>query len=160
MTELPNTRKLPFSEVNQVGIVVKDLKKAEEFYSSLGIGPFVGRPKNIPPNTGKILRGKPVEFHMDIRFAQMGPIEFELIQPLTEDHPYKDFMDKNGEGVHHLGFFVDDIDAVEAQMVSMGFKVLAKARRPIGGFTYFEPDIPGGVCFELVQRQPDFWDVG
>ncbi|MFC1963775.1 VOC family protein [Chloroflexota bacterium] len=157
--DIARTQKLPFSEINQVGIVVKDLKKAEEFYSSLGIGPFFGRPKGVPPNTNKILRGKPADFQMDIRFARMGSLELELIQPLSQDHPYKDFVEKNGEGLHHLGFFVDDIDAEEARLVKQGFKVLASGRRPIGGFTYFEPDIPGGVCLELVQRQPDFWDL-
>ena len=152
-------QKLPFSEINQVGIVVKDLKKAEEFYSSLGIGPFFGKPKGVPPLISKILRGKPANFEMDVRFARMGSLEFELIQPLTKEHPYRDFTEKNGEGLHHLGFFVDDIDAEEARLVKQGFKVLARARRPVGGFTYFEPDIPGGVVLELLQRQPDFWDL-
>jgi len=149
--------KLPFSDIKQVGIVVKDINKAVDYYSSLGIGPFRTLPSGgVPVYTGKKLRGKEAEFTMEIRVAQVGQVELELIQPLEGESIYKEFLEKKGEGIHHLGFLVRDIDEEEARLTKQGFKALASGRRPSGGFTYFETDRVGGVIMELIQRSPGY----
>lgn len=89
---------------------------------------------------------------MEIRVAQVGQVELELIQPLEGESIYKEFLEKKGEGLHHLSFFVHDIDEEEARLTKQGFKALASGRRPGGGFTYFETDRVGGVVMELIQR--------
>jgi catechol 2,3-dioxygenase-like lactoylglutathione lyase family enzyme len=156
--ERSRTKKSPFCGIKQVGIVVKDIDKVMDYYSSLGIGPFKSLPSGgVPTYTDKKLRGKPAEFKLAVRIAQVGQIELELIQPLEGQSIHKEFLEKQGEGLHHLGFFVDDIDEEEARLTKQGFKVLASGRRPGGGFTYFETDTVGGVIMELIQRSPGFW---
>ena len=74
--------KLPFSQVDHVGVIVKDMDRAVEYYQALGIGPF--QSLNVIPTDTK-LGGKPInvnDIKLKIRMAQMGPIRFELIQPL------------------------------------------------------------------------------
>jgi len=150
---ISKAEKSPFSDIKQVGIVVKDINKAVDYYSSLGIGPFRTLPSgNAPVYTDKKLRGKEAEFTMEIRLAQVGEVELELIQPLEGESIYKEFLEEKGEGLHHLGFFVDDIDEEEARLAKQGIKALASGRRPGGGFTYFETDRIGGVIMELIQR--------
>lgn len=152
-------KKSSFSEIKQVGVVVKDISKAIDYYSSLGIGPFRTLPSGgVPHYLGKKIRGKPADYTMEIRVAQVGLVELELIQPLEGDSIQKEFLEKKGEGINHLGFFVDDIDEEEARLTKQGFRVLANGRRPTGGgFTYFETDAIGGVLLELIERPPNFW---
>lgn len=137
-----------FSRLRQVGVVVKDLDKAIEYYESLGIGPF--RRLSLDALTDKMQYGKPYDFKMRVALAQMGPVELELIQPV--DAPLQqDFLDAKGEGINHVAFSVDDINKAEAILVKNGMKVLQRVRRANGGSSYFNTDAVGGVLFELHQ---------
>ena len=127
--EKGEAKKSPFSNIMQVGIVVKDINKAMEHFSSLGIGPFKVSPRGaVPAYIDLKTRGKPADYKMEIRFAQVGNVEIELIQPLEGESIHKDFLEEKGEGLHHLGFSVDDLDGEEAKLVEQGFKVLASGR--------------------------------
>ena len=146
--------KSPFSQIDQVGVVVRDMDKAMEHYSSLGIGPF---------ETLKLSRfdrrvyGKPMgDDHKNLlRVAQMGNVELELIQPVSGDSVQRQFLEKRGEGINHLGFFVDDIEKEVAKLVKSGFKVINSVKYVGGGgVAYLDTDRIGGVCFELIQRPP------
>jgi len=99
---------------DHVSVVVRDIEKAVEFYQSLGIGPFpplIG-PSGPTPLTGKTVRGKPADYQIDLRHAEggVGQLQFEVIQPLEGETPVKEFLEKRGEGIHHIGFFVDDLE--------------------------------------------------
>lgn len=109
-----------------------------------------------PFTRGRNYGGKKAEFTMEIRVTQVGQVELELIQPLEGESIYKEFLEKKGDGIHHLGFFVHDVDEEEVRLTKQGFKVLASGRRPGGGFTYFETDRVGGVIMELIQRSPGY----
>ena len=149
--------KSPFSQMNQVGIVVRDLDKAIKYYESLGIGPF----KPVEPSTLlRELSGKPVhpdEILIKIAVAQLGEMQYELIQPIAEGTPWMEYLKNKGEGIHHLGFHVDDIDKEEVNLVKEGFKVVYKSRgkNPDGSVrcaSYFDTDKIGGFISELRSR--------
>ena len=53
---------------------------------------------------------------------------YELIEPLDGPNSYQEFLDSRGEGLHHLGYFVDDLDAAIAEMEAQGFAVLQSGR--------------------------------
>ena len=143
----------PFSKVDQIGIIVRDLDKAVEYYESLGIGPF-------EPMTGMVAKdrkvmGKPVpadSIGMKIKVAKVGPIEFEVIQPTKGPSVHMKSLESKGEGINHLGFFVDDIEKEEAKMVEKGYDVIYSLRfEGGGGASYFDTDKVGGVLFEIIQ---------
>ena len=145
--------KSPFSRVDQIGIVVRDMNKAVDYYQSLGIGPF--EPMGDLVYTERIVLGKPVDFDsikLDIRFAEIGPIEVELIQPVEGEFLWKEFLETKGEGIIHLGFYVDDIDKEEAKLVKEGLAVLYRSRfQNGGGAAIFDTGKVGGVVLELIQ---------
>jgi methylmalonyl-CoA/ethylmalonyl-CoA epimerase len=74
------------------------------------------------------------------------------VQPGKGRSIYKDFLERKGEGVFHLGFVVPDIDTAEAEGVRMGLKVISSGRRDNGsGFAYFDTAEKCGVT--LLSRQ-------
>jgi methylmalonyl-CoA/ethylmalonyl-CoA epimerase len=139
------TEKSPFSELHHLMIVVKDIEKAVKYYESIGIGPFKSYP---PPRENEKLNVKSESafYNLIMKEAQMGPIVLQLCQPGTGESIYKDFLERKGEGIQHLGFVVEDIDKEEAKLKQRGFKVLSSGRRADGsGFTYFDTEDDAGV---------------
>ncbi|MBA7562673.1 hypothetical protein ES708_04326 [subsurface metagenome] len=143
-----------FSQIDQVGIIVRDMEKTIEYYSSFGVGPF--KPLNVTA-VQRMLYGKPVSDVKNIvRFAQMGRVQIELIQPVGKGTANQEFLDRRGEGINHLGSFVVDLDKEVAKLTAKGFKVIQSGKfLGGGGFAYFDTDKVGGVLFELIQ-----WPVG
>jgi len=83
-------------------------------------------------------------------FAYVGPLEVELVQRVEGRIFQSKFLDKWGEGVHHLGFFVDDVDAEVAKLTKDGAKLLI---HDPGKFAYLDAGVPGGAIFELMQKR-------
>jgi 4-hydroxyphenylpyruvate dioxygenase-like putative hemolysin len=147
------TDKLPFSQADQVGVIVRDMDKAIEHYQSLGIGPFESL--NVTSIDRKVY-GKPAPDVKNLsRVAQMGQLQFELLQPVSGESIQKEFLEKCGEGINHLGFFVDDLDKEVAKLIAKGFEVISSGKFVGGGgFAYFNTDKVGGVMSELIQWPP------
>jgi len=145
--------KSPFSSLHHIAIVVRNMDEAIKFYTSIGIGPF----EDYPPLKEYIKLDVPdkVGFHnVKIKVVQIGPIQIQLIQPGEGRSLYKDFLEKKGEGVYHLGFVVDDVGDSEAELKKMGLKVLSSGRREDGsGFSYLDTAEKAGVVL-LVRQSP------
>ena len=96
---------LKLQPVHQLGYVVADIEKTCRYYeSTLGIGPFCP-PFEVDMN-GAIFRGKPVQTKIKVAFVQSGDVQIELIQPVEGKNPYTEFLAKNGDGIHHLGYLI------------------------------------------------------
>ena len=149
MTEEQGPRvKLP--PVQQVSIVVEDMGRAIEYYTStFGIGPF--RVIDIDLE-GVLQRGKPTSTKIKVAFAKSGPLQVELIQPVEGKNIYTEFLENKGEGLHHLGFRVDDLDAMLAELAKEGIEPVFYKAYPDAGaaFAYLNSDKIGGVMFELI----------
>jgi catechol 2,3-dioxygenase-like lactoylglutathione lyase family enzyme len=150
-------KKFKLPPVSQIGVVVKDVKKAVEYYSKVfGIGPFMTfefAPKK------HWLRGKSMPIKLNIAAAQWGPIMFELIEPVEGDAPHKWFLEKYGEGLQHLGFMVENYDEWKDYLGQQGIDVLMEAETDVEGLghvrgAYMESDKTGGVLFELLEIKP------
>jgi methylmalonyl-CoA/ethylmalonyl-CoA epimerase len=141
--------KLP--PVQQVCIVVKDIDRAIEYYTStFGMGPFSAVDVDME---GVLLRGKPISTKIKVAFADSGPLQIELIQPVEGKNIYTEFLDSKGEGLHHLGFQVDDLDAMLTELAKEGIEPIWHQRLPQFGiaFAYLNTDRIGGVIFELIE---------
>lgn len=95
--------------INQVGIVLKDEKKAAKRYQELlGIGPWIVGP--IAKKTDAFLDEKPVPeagmpgLHNDAAFAHLGDIQFELLKPAGGPSCHRKFLDRRGNGIQHVSF--------------------------------------------------------
>jgi methylmalonyl-CoA/ethylmalonyl-CoA epimerase len=142
--------------VGQIGVVVRDLDMTMEYYSSnFGIGPW--RIVEIDHSTGSPLAQKP-PWKARAAFAQLGPVELELLQ-IVEGRPiHSEFLERNGEGLHHLGFFVsnEEMDNIMEEMAGKGIGILQGGKTGIMGRrnAYLDTEETGGVIFELIHR-PD-----
>ena len=140
----------PFSQIGQVGIVVNDIDQAINYLNSLGIETF--EPKRIQI-TERWLRGKPANYKCKLKFARLGSLELEMIQPIEGETIHKEFLESKGEGIHHLGFFVSDLDKEVAKLARLGVEVIQSGERPDGGgFAYLDTEKSCGAVIELIQR--------
>jgi methylmalonyl-CoA/ethylmalonyl-CoA epimerase len=141
--------KSPFSQVDHVGIVVKNLDQAVAHYESLGVGPFEPLVLKV---VDRSLRGKPInDLKIKVKMANVKPIKFELIEPVSGTGSiWQEFLDRHGDGLMHIAFHVDDIEKEVALLTGKGYKILYSARfADGGGGIYFETDQDGGALFEL-----------
>ncbi len=136
--------------VEQLGFVVKDLDKAMEYYGAVfGWGPFRIETYKIE---GATFRGRPCNFYIKCAFTQNGSLEVELIQVLDGETPHSEFLKNHGDGLQHLRFRVDDVDAVTAKLAEKGVQTIFYKAFPVGTFAYVENPI-GGVMFEFVDEK-------
>jgi methylmalonyl-CoA/ethylmalonyl-CoA epimerase len=145
-------RGLNMPRVGQIGIVVKDIEKTIRYYQDImGIGPwalFEGEPEWC------LEGGKKVTYKGRMALASSGPIQFELIQILEGRSLYGDTLGE-GEGLHHLGFFVRDMDARLQAARAAGVPVLQHALLKRRGLTieyaYLDTTATGGVITEYIK---------
>jgi len=139
--------KLSPQQVSQIGVVVKNVDEAVKYFSKLGFGPFriITKTRN-----GAMVHGKPMDYVLRIAFGMFGGLELELIQVLKGRTIQKEFLDQNGEGLHHIGFAVKDVDAEVARWGEAGFPVLQRSREP--DFAYIDTGRIGGVILELIDQ--------
>ena len=146
---------LPFSKVDQIGIVVRNMAKAIEHYQSLGIGLF--EPLKLDIATREMW-GKPVtpdSMINKVSLATMDLVQYELIEPVFGNSLFSEFLETKGEGIHHLGFFVTDIDKEIVKLKEKGFKIIWRMRfKGGGGSVYFDTDRVGGIILEFIQWPP------
>ena len=146
--------KVVLPPVSQIGIVVKDIEKTAEYYTSMfGIGPFTVYDTGLP---GAVSYGKPAPVKMKIALAQTGLIEIELIQPLEGGELYTEFLRNKGEGLHHLGIHVGDFetyDGLLAKLGNQGIKSPLSYRGRRLAFAYLDTQVIGGVILELIHLE-------
>ena len=135
---------MQIKSVDHISYAVNDINKVVEAWSRLyGIGPWT-----FKENSGTDAKGRPGKIRM--AFAYLGPVEIELVQCLQGRIFQSKFIDKWGEGVHHLGFYVDDVDAEAEKLVREGATLLI---HDLGRFAYLDAGGPGGAIFELMKRR-------
>jgi len=136
-------RKFQVKEVAQIGYAVKDIGPVVEKWSSLyGIGPWT-----YAENSGTDAKGRPWKVRMAL--ASVGSLQIELVQPVEGRIFQSRFLDTWGEGVHHIGFYVDDVDAEAGNLVAQGVKLFTQSP---GRFAYLDAGGAGGAIFELISR--------
>ncbi len=146
----------PFKKENyhHVGVIVRDMEKTIEYLSSIGIGPFGIKDGPLyveVPFKGE-LHGRPAEWKVKISNAKIGDSELELLEPCGGESALQEFLDNHGEGLHHIGYLVDDVQAEIENMVKQGVKVITSAMGSRGGFAYFQTDTNGGIVTEIRSR--------
>ena len=124
-----------------VGVAVKEFGGAVKLFSSL-----FGRQ---PDRTETV-----ADQHVQIAFFHAGSTAVELTAATAPDSPIAQFLEKRGEGVHHLSFEVEDIHAEIARLKAAGFRMIDEQPRLGAGnslIAFVHPMSTGGVLIELCQ---------
>ncbi|MBK9734827.1 MAG: methylmalonyl-CoA epimerase [Saprospiraceae bacterium] len=128
-------------KIEHIGIAVRDLNAAESIYEKI-------------LNTKSYKREEVVTEHVITSFLQCGPNKIELLVATDENSAIYKFIEKRGEGMHHIAFAVDDIYAEMERLRSEGFILLNE--QPKQGadnklVCFVHPKTTNGVLIELCQ---------
>ncbi|RAJ14096.1 methylmalonyl-CoA epimerase [Arenibacter echinorum] len=88
-------------------------------------------------------------------FFKVGPNKIELLEAMDDNSPVAKFLEKRGEGVHHIAFAVDDIEAEIERLTQEGFTVLNKIPKKGADnklVAFLHPKGTNGVLIELCQE--------
>jgi len=140
--------------LQQVAFVVKDLTAGMEFFNrSMGVARFYVIEDFGLHARDKTFRGRPVEHNFKLALAYSGDTQIELIQHLSGETCYKEHLERRGEGLHHLGFFLYDLEAYHRALDSLGaggYPILMSGRFGITRYTYFDTEAAIGSIMEIV----------
>jgi methylmalonyl-CoA/ethylmalonyl-CoA epimerase len=132
------------TDVDHVGLAVRDLEAAvAEYRAAFGIEP-VHRERMEDQGVEEVL-------------FQVGTSYLQLLSTLGPDTPVGRFLDRRGEGVHHVGYRVDDVRSVLARLEAEGVPLVDREPRPGSRGTtvaFVHPKGFRGVLVELVQERP------
>ena len=126
--------------LDHIGIVVADIQQARKSYEALG----------LKVSHLQELASKPVT----VAFLPLGDVELELLQPNAPGSNIADFLQKNGEGLHHVCYEVEDLDSALRSAREAGLKLIDETPRTgvSGRIAFIDPDSTHGVLIELVEK--------
>lgn len=130
------------NKIEHIGIAVNDLASSITLYEKL---------LNTAVYKTEIIATEQVK----TAFLQTGPNKIELLEALSADSPIAQFLNKKGEGIHHIAFEVDDIVVEMARLKNEGFILLSDEPKPGADnklVCFVHPKSAGGVLVELVQE--------
>ncbi len=133
-------------KIEHIGIAVKNLEQANALYEQLlGIAPY--KTEVVP--TEKV----------STSFFQCGDSKIELLESTDPDGAIARFIEKRGEGIHHIAFEVADIRAEMRRLAEAGFQLLSE--KPMPGadhkmVCFVHPKSTRGVLVELCQERESF----
>jgi methylmalonyl-CoA/ethylmalonyl-CoA epimerase len=125
-------------KIDHIAIAVNDVEESAKIYQkALGV-------KNVEFETI-------VSEGVKVAIIHLENGKIELMQPTNETSPIKKFLDKKGQGLHHLALETDDIDGEVTRMESCGVQFLGKIRPGSAGtkVTFIHPKSLDGVLAEL-----------
>jgi methylmalonyl-CoA/ethylmalonyl-CoA epimerase len=126
-------------KVHHIGIAVNNLRESVALFEKLlGVKAH--------------LTGAPCQKVSEARFM-MGGLEINLLEPTGPDSTVAKFLERRGEGLHHVALEVEDVDAELKAMEAKGFQLIDREGRPgmAGQIGFLHPKSANGVLIELVQ---------
>lgn len=130
-------------KIEHIGIAVKDIDAADALYTQL---------LGVPPYKREVVESEQVV----TSFFRVGASKIELLSSLTPDGVIARYIEKKGEGMHHIAYAVVDIYAEMKRMQNEGFRLLSE--QPKDGadnklVCFVHPKTAGGVLVELCQEK-------
>jgi len=144
--------KVKVTRINQVCLMVKDIQKTmENYWNILGIGPWDLYDMHAPMTSELTYHGKPGQFKMKVALAMVGPTQLELIEPVSGESMYSDFLAEHGEGLQHLQFVADNADEITQIMTKQGFPSLMGGHVGDGIFDFYDTAYALKTIWEIFQ---------
>ena len=137
------------TRIDHVGIACRNLSDAIAFYEATFGLTVVSRETNAEQGVREAM--------LVVGDVPRSPSYVQLLEPLGPDTPVGRFLERRGEGIHHVGYAVDDVAAAMAAIGATGVRLLdARPRHGSMGasIAFLHPADVGGVLTELVQPAP------
>ena len=131
------------NKIEHIGIAVKDLDAAKHTFAQL-LGTEYYKEESVAAEGVTTV------------FFKVGDIKLELLQATNSDSPIAKFIDKRGEGIHHIAFDVDSVDKKADSLKEDGFVVLndnAKDGADNKRINFVHPKSSHGVLVEICQEK-------
>jgi methylmalonyl-CoA epimerase len=129
-------------KIDHIGIAVKDLEQAIRLYKeAFGIEPSL-------VYESEYTKAK-------IAFFPIGQTRIELIQPINPESVMGKFLEKKGEGIHHISFNVKDVDRSLNELETRGIQLIDRKARKVREnekVAFLSPKSTNGVLIELIQE--------
>ncbi len=127
--------------LHHIAIAVEDLDSALTFYRD-ALGAEVNDRREIPAEG------------VEVAFLPLGEAEIELLRPLDPGNSIGRFIEKRGEGIHHICLLVDNVEAVVTQLVNQGARMATEVRSHADGtrYAFVHPKSTHGVLLELYEE--------
>ena len=142
----------PLVEIKHFAWVVNDVRKVDAYYTSLGFQPLSSIDHNV--SLDRIYRGLPGNYEMWLGWNRTGDAPFEWVQQITCSDVYVEYGKKHGEGFHHLGVLVTDMDEAIKVLTTRGATPSQAAawntKNGKGRAVYIDTEPYGGVTLELI----------
>ncbi len=131
----------PVKAVNHIGIAVRSIDAQRGFYEGI---------------LGAVFEGVEVVADQKVRvgFFRVGDVRFELLEPTEPASTIAAFLEKRGEGLHHVALTVDDIKARIAELKQAGVRMIDEVPRPGAHhmqIAFVHPKSSFGVLTELCE---------
>jgi methylmalonyl-CoA/ethylmalonyl-CoA epimerase len=128
-------------KINHIGIAVQSLEATLPFYRDA---------------LGMVFKGEEevTEQKVKVAMLQVGESKIELLEPTGPDSPIAKFLEKNGPGIHHVAYEVENIEAAIAHMLQQGARMIDETPRNGAHGTriaFVHPKSSHGVLTELCQ---------
>ena len=129
-------------KIEHVGIAVKDLEKSNKLFKKL-LGQTSYKTENVESE------------NVATSFFKIGEQKIELLKSTAENSSVSRFLDRRGEGMHHLALHVEDIPKEIQRLEKEGFEFVSKT--PVKGadnkmIVFLHPKTTNGVLIELCQE--------
>ncbi len=131
------------TSINHIGIAVKDLESSIELFRK--IFGFESIHREVVEEQG-----------VSVGSFNVGDVLIELTQPTREDSPVAKFIEKKGEGIHHIAFNTDGIETDLSRLAEAGIKLIDEKPRPGAhdmNIAFLHPKSTNGVLTEICQHK-------
>ena len=128
--------------VDHIGVAVKNIQESLKFWEGT-LGVKCHGVEEV------------IEQKVKTAFLPIKDTEVELLEGTSEDSPISKFIEKKGEGIHHLAIRVDNLEEALGELKSKGVRLIdEKPRKGAGGalIAFIHPAATGGILLELSQR--------
>jgi len=131
-------------KLDHIGIAVKDLDTAVKFYRDV-LGLELEKVEEVP------------EERVRIAMFRVGDVHIELLQGTDPDSAISKFIEKRGEGIHHIAIHVDDVEAKTEELKARGITLTYDKPREVAGgsrkINFIHPKNTFGVLLEIMTRR-------
>lgn len=129
-------------KIEHIGIAVKELTNSINTFEQL---------LNTPCYKTEAVASE----NVNTAFFQLGESKIELLEATSEDSPIAKFINKKGEGIHHIAFDVENIEAEMKRLAALGFEILNETPKKGADnklVCFLHPKTTNGVLIELCQE--------
>ncbi len=139
--------------VCQVGIIVRDVEKTAQAWADLlGVEKPVARITDTKDKSHINYQGASTDARAKLAFFNLGQVQLELIEPVGAPSTWAEFLEKHGQGIHHIAFRIKGMDDVLAELQAHDIPLVQRGDYTGGRYAYVDGIPALGAILELLEN--------